>query len=619
MLANNTILTSDTNSYEIRQFYYAPRVILPPDNIELHSLYSFVSYQPEWNEIVFSSNVAETIVIHDAAIFKSSNALSILNAPTLNDFREDQLVIGDVLPENTKISSIDEDNFILYLDKNATDNYIGKVRFKGFIENDNKVTLHDQENKLDGIDYTTCALKVDVTNETGGLIYYKNIINYNPETKTVVADSFFNDAPPISANSSVSIVYDNIHPPLPKDTIKYKKDLHKNIIFMKKITPNNMSPVVKRINWTQGEVYDYYRDDIDLYEKEEDGTPKYYFYAMNQYYQVFKCLWNNNGGPATSEPYFVAGNFDDVTNIFYDPDDGYKWKYLFTVPYRNLQKFMDENWIPVPVNDLFDVTASSQKQGGIEAINITNPGENYDSSNAVVSVAITGDGYGAAASVEVDQETKTIENIVIRSVGYGYTYANVSIISSQGSNASAFASISPIGGNGSDILSELGCDRIMITCLFEGSEGGKFPTDIKIRQFGLIVNPDSNSTYPYIANSESYSTTNDIIVSNGFGSFTDGEIVYQTKNNANIANAVFTSTCVKYDPASNRLKLANVVGGIVTGNPVYGYSSGTSRTLLQKIDPDIIRYSGNIIYIENRETIQRSSDGMELIRVVLKF
>lgn len=620
MIANNSILTNDSNSYEITQFFYAPQVILPPDNKNLQSLYGFISYNQPWNETAYTSNIAETLIIRDAAIIESSNSLIIVNEPTLNDFFIGQKVYHENLPANTVIEQINYEDFVLTLNKTAIKTSVGKFEFKGFIPNDNKITLYDNGN-LSSINnfYSDCAVKIDVLNDPGELNYYRSAVGYDSATKTITLNEPLTDYPPINSSSSVSLVYDNDHPPKPKDTIKYKKQIFKNMFYLKKITSNNISPVIRRINWSVGEIYDYYQDDINLYEKNPDGTPVHKFYVMNQFYQVFKCLWNNNGGPSTVEPYFVAGNFDDTTNIFYDPDDGYKWKYMFTISYGKLQQFMDENWIPIPISPPPEVLYSTEKAGGIEVINVTNGGGGYDLSNSIVDIVITGDGIGASAYAEVDQTTKTIQNIVIRNPGYNYTTANVIISSASGNNASAFASVSQIGGNGSDIMSELGCDRVMVAFLFQESEGNKLPIDMQIRQIGLISSPTANSTYPYVANAESYATSTDAIVSNGFGTFQDGEIVYQTPNNANFANSTFSATCVNFESAPNKMRLINLNGTYVNGSSIYGLSSGTVRTLLQVFDPDIIKYTGHIIHIENRQEIQRSSDGLELFRLVIKF
>lgn len=620
MISNTSLYTCDSSNFEITQFYYSPQIILPPDNKNLSSLYGFISFQQPWNEVVLTTNAAPTIVIHDCAIISNTNNLIIANAETLNDFFIGQEVIDDSLPTNTFVSLIDEDNFQLILSKSANSTKVGKFTFKGFTGNDNKLTVYDNGLVSDIDDeYKGCAVTVDVVNQPGELVYYRSVVSYDADTKTFIVDEPFNDSPPISSSSTVRLSYDNAHPPKPKDSIKYKKEVFKNMFYLKKITSNNISPVIRRINWVSGQVYDYYRDDINLYEKEVDGTPKYKFYIVNQFNQVFKCVWNNSGGPSTVEPYFVAGNFDDITNIFYDPEDGYKWKYMYTISYNKFQIFMDENWIPLNISEPPDVKDSIEKIGGIESINVINGGQGYDASNAVVNIIVTGDGIGAEAYAEIDTETKTIENIVIKSPGYNYTSANVIISSTQGNNAIAVASVSPIGGHGTDVMSELGCENLMVTFMTSGSEDNKLPIDLQIRQIGLLHSPVANSTYPYVANSESYSISTDMIVSNGFGTFVDGEIIYQTPNNANIANATFSATCVNFESAPNKLRLINLNGNPVTGSSIYGGTSGTARTLLQTFNPDLIKYTGRIIHIENREEIQRSSDGMELFRLVLKF
>lgn len=620
MISNNSVLTSECNSYEITQFYYAPQVILPPDNKTLQSLYGFFSYTGEWDEITYQSNVAQTVIVRDCAIMQGSNTLIVVNEPTLNDFFVGQKVEHEYLPSNTVVERLDLDNFSLILNTNSLKTSFGKFTFTGFIPNGDKITLANTEN-LSSIDnfYTDCAAVIDVLNVPGELVYYRNIIGYDAATKTILLDEPLTDYPPVNTSSTVKMVYDNEHPPKPKDTVKYKKEIFNNMFYLKKITSKNISPVVKRIDWSEGSVYDYYRDDAEIMRKSEDGTPIYKFYVMNQFYQVFKCLWNNNGGPSTVEPYFVAGNFDDTTNIFYDPDDGYKWKYMFTEPYSKLQQFMDENWIPIPVSSPPEVLYSTEKAGGIEVINVIDGGSGYDIANTVVDVNIVGDGVGATAYAEVDKTTQTIQNIVVKTTGYNYTSANVVISSTVGGGASAIASISPIGGNASDIMSELGCDRVMVTFLFQSSENNKLPINLKMRQLGLLSSPTANSTYPQVANAESYSTSTDIIVSNGFGLFQDGEIIYQTPNNANFANATFFATCVNFEEYSNKIRAINVNGTYTNGYSLYGLSSGTARTLLQVFDPDLIKYTGHIIHVENRQEIQRSSDGLELFRLVLKM
>ena len=97
---------------------------------------------------------------------------------------------------------------------------------------------------------------------------------------------------------------DDNDPPQPTQDQKYLKNTMKNIFAVKQITAFDISPVIHRINWTSNVIYDYYRDDIDILAKDQNGFPVYSFYVKNRYDQVFKCLWNNNVAASTFETFF---------------------------------------------------------------------------------------------------------------------------------------------------------------------------------------------------------------------------------------------------------------------------------------------------------------------------
>ena len=50
-----------------------------------------------------------------------------------------------------------------------------------------------------------------------------------------------------------------------------------------------------------------------------------------------------------------------------------------------------------------------------------------------------------------------------------------------------------------------------------------------------------------------------------------------------------------------------------------GNSSSTSATVTSITYGDLKKYSGDVIYIENRPSISRSSDQIEDIKLVIKF
>lgn len=405
-------------------------------------------------------------------------------------------------------------------------------------------------------------------------------------------------------------------PPTPSESQKYIKDLYKNMFIAKKITSNDMCPVIERIDWSSGEIYDYYRDDINMFQRDPNGTITKRFYVKNKFDQVFKCLWNNNGTTSTKEPYFEPGTFS-TNNVFQD-SDGYKWKYMYTITYANKIKFLDDTWMPVPLPtsapNAVDTFAGA---GSIDVINVTNGGTGYDPANALVYVTVTGDGKYASANVTVT--SGVITDVVVANTGSNYTYANVSISSTIGSNATAVVYSSPIGGHGFNAISELGCLHVMLTATFEKSESGAIPTDIDFRQIGIISNP-----YVYfgsdkaIANSTTYRLSTDYVVSPGSGVYLQDETVYQSTNGL-LADAYFTSTTLSFDSSTNQLKLLNNQGTSNLNQIFYGSSSGTARVALQRNDTLFVPFSGYLMYVENRESVTRSADGSEQFKLVLGY
>lgn len=405
-------------------------------------------------------------------------------------------------------------------------------------------------------------------------------------------------------------------PPLPTQDQKNIKTIYKNIFFMKKITTYDMSPVIERIDWVSGSVYDYYRDDIDMFQLDFNGTILKRFYVKNRYDQVFKCLWNNNGGQSTNEPYFEPGTFN-ANQIFQGADD-YKWKYMYTITTGSKSKFMDDIWMPIDIqknvpNPLLKFAGA----GSIEVINVTDGGSGYDETVSPISIVIAGDGQYASANAVVS--SGSIVDISVANTGSNYTFANVSIVSANGSNATAVAYTSPIGGHGFNPSTELGARHIMMTASFIKGEDNTLATDIDFRQIGIILNPYTYfGTTVGTANAEAYSTTTDFIVSQGFGSYVPDETVYQAVDGI-FSNAYFTATVLSYDSTTNTVKLLNTNGTPVTNSLLYGNNSGTARVVLQQQTPEIIPFSGYILYVENREAVQRSADGSEIFKIVIGY
>jgi len=459
---------------------------------------------------------------------------------------------------------------------------------------------------------------------------YKNIITYGSRASQVLQD-YYSPSATVQGEqlttlyaflSKVDPWSNDAIPDQPKQDQQYIKSVFANMFVAKQITSNYISPVIQRIDWTSDTVYDFYQDNVDMFQTDSNGFLILKFYVRNSYDQVFKCLWNNNGNASINMPMFQPGSYG--TNNIYTGADGYKWKYMYTIDLGSKRSFMDVNWMPVPVSKTTATNPSgtSAGWGDVEVINVTNGGSHYDLSNTIIQVVVNG-ANSSPAVANVAVSNGAITDIVVSNPGSNYTSANISInvysssnLIAVGTGATAIAPVSPIGGHGYDPVSELGTSHVMYSVQFSGSENGYVPTDIEYYQIGLLTTPFSSASNLYPANSAIYNTSTKFTVAAGFGLYTNDEIVYQGNS---LATATFSAKVLSYDQASGVISLINTIGTPTTSAPVYGDSSKTTRTLLSVNTPNLVPYSGYISYIENRSGIQRSADGIEQFRIVVQY
>ena len=402
-------------------------------------------------------------------------------------------------------------------------------------------------------------------------------------------------------------------PPTPALTQQNIKNVYKNMFVIKRVYPNDMSPLTDRIDWTLNEVYDYYRDDVDMLERDTNKRFIKKFYIKNKFDQVFKCLWNNNNANSTDEPYFAPGQMSET--FVYTGSDGYKWIYMYTIEGDSKQKFLDEYWMPVPLANTAGLSSNTVNSGNIPVVCVFDGGAGYYSTNTIVSITGSNNRTATASAVI---NNGIITDVIVSDPGFGYISANVVITSPTGSGANVQAFVSPMNGHGSDPFEEFGTSHIMVTQTFEGDEAGLIPTNIKYRQLGFIINPSAPSSYPWQCERETYSLSTDLIVSNGPDNYTSDEIVYQSSDGT-LANATFSATCLDFQPAANKLRLINTYGTPNTNMTIIGTNTEATRTVLSITYPDFTMYSGYITYIENREGTQRSQDGSEQVRLIVGF
>lgn len=156
-------------------------------------------------------------------------------------------------------------------------------------------------------------------------------------------------------------------------------DIYNNMIYAKRVEQSDIVHMVPKHLWTSNTVFaEYSHLDGDLLSKNffvvvDDSTE----------YNVYKCLYNNDGAPTGVSPPARVGSSADLDPII--TDDDYVWKYMYTINKTQWEKFSTQLYVPVIANT--DVIENAVP-GTIEVIKIVDGGAGYDNyiANAVFKI-----------------------------------------------------------------------------------------------------------------------------------------------------------------------------------------------------------------------------------------
>jgi len=246
--------------------------------------------------------------------------------------------------------------------------------------------------------------------------------------------------------------------------------------------------------------------------------------------------------------------------------------------------------------------------GALYAFRVHNAGNNYTTAN----IAVAGDGSGFIGNVVL--LNNTIDYISITNPGTGYHYANVVITGSAGSgNANISAILSPVNGHGFNPVKELYADTIMLytTINDEANQGLSIVNDY--RQFGILkdvkqyansrifANIVGSSCFLVTVNSANTLSRDTILKLNSDTTrvFTVVEVV--SSNNQILLNSSNNYTIVASDILTDPLTSIN-----------YTVSSINKQ-------PTINKFSGDLLYIDNRTAVSYSDEQLVKLRTVIKL
>jgi hypothetical protein len=452
------------------------------------------------------------------------------------------------------------------------------------------------------------------------------------------------------------------------------------MIALKKINASDIRQVVQKRFWSSGTTFDMYRHDYSRSNTAKvSGATNLYsatYYIINSDYRVYICLQNGtdpdnlNGRPSLDEPRFT----DLEPRSAGTSNDGYIWKYLYTIKPTDIIKFESTDFMPVPADwetstDNAEVRDNAV-DGSIKVVTITNRGISVGPANRTYTrVPIRGDGTGAECTIVINNDQK-VESITVSNQGSEYTYGNVDLDVGNvptGTTRPVFeVIIPPKGGHGADIYRELGAYNVLMYSRIENdNQNPDFITGNQIARVGVVENPESFASSSVLTLDKASAVYALKLTGIGADSATYNADSFITQTVS--AGTTAVGRVISYDQITGVLKYwqdRSMSGfstvGIAITNPTFGFDhveftssplsggslsitggsvpltidstfTGISTVINNRTyylgqsftnglaNPEVRKHSGNVIYVDNRPSITRSPNQKEDIKVILQF
>ena len=445
-------------------------------------------------------------------------------------------------------------------------------------------------------------------------------------------------------------------------------DVWRNMLALKKITSTDVTLATKKTNWVSGTVYVPYSYTTEYFTNNN-------FYVLTEDYNVYKCMNNNNGAVSTIKPSGTSANIVSYA-------DGYKWKFLFSINASDAIKFITTDYMPVKTLTVDDgskqwLVQQAATPGSIDQVNVSNGGTLYpglssvatDGSSSTITlgssasatnnyyngctvyittgtgagqlrtisgyvgatkvatvssnftttpdttstfivgpaISVVGDGTGFSGYTTVT--SGSISSITVLNAGANYTYANMSLTAGVGSGAILIPQLPVAGGHGADPIYDLYAHNVITNTKLSGSESGGIFVSNDYRIIGLIRDPLLLNGS--VATNTIYDMTTVLTITGASGTFTADEVLTGSVSGA-------TGNLVSY--RSNTT--LSVVGQFVpyrVGETITGATSGKTATISVVTEPALKKFTGKALYIDNRNSITRSEDQTEEIKMIIKL
>ena len=186
------------------------------------------------------------------------------------------------------------------------------------------------------------------------------------------------------------------------------------------------------------------------------------------------------------------------------------------------------------------------------------------------------------------------------------------------------AVISPAAGHGVDPVKELGGFFVAVNTLLEGTGGGDLTVGNDFRQVTLVKNPTNFGTTT-VSTATTLNATGALDFASKTGTFQVDELITQGSG-ATLVQAYIVSinsgTGEIYYNQNSKTGYGTFAHG--ASNTVTGQTSGaqgTPKTSASDFlhNAEVEKESGQIIFMENRNPINRTATQIEDIKVIIEF
>lgn len=472
---------------------------------------------------------------------------------------------------------------------------------------------------------------------------------------------------------------DESNPPAPLDNVQHTKfEVYRNLIAAKRVTTGDVRYAIPRNDWTSGTIYhEYQNKDGDLYANTyyvftEDYNVYKCLFNSNNAASTVKPTGTSTSTLTTSDGYkwkfmynvsaadalkFVTTNYIPVKTI--TSDDG---SAQYAVQQAASNGSIDVIDVTNGGSGYINTTSTfaSVTNSTVMALDSTNSSgvDNiYNGSNIYIvsgtgsgqlrhiidyvgttrtvttngafsvtpttgstyyispRVLVKGDGSTVALAFANVNSSGNVETITVINKGANYSFASMDISANSGSGATAAAYMAPFGGHGSDATRELAGHNIIINTRLTVDDT-TFPSNVDFRQLGLLRDPlaAANGT---VTSASSLNFMTRLSLTNVSGEYTDDEFVDGGTSGASGRVVSFANT--NADSSQGILSLIGTNGTFQNPETITGNTSSVTATISGITNNDIVQFSGDMLYMENRGPIARADDQIEDIKLVIRF